>query len=220
MSSAVIPPNLNETYRNLGSFRKNLVRFYPDRSGTINAGDVLRWTLPKEILCMDTLMKYFEITTTKSATNTATEIRSTHFPRNSASIIDTISVFINGQSFENITNYNHLFNLIYDNTAGFNYYNSGIRALECTDPSIKYTIADAPGNAAAGVGDDVVDVLAADVDDLGHSVVGPREIVDAGACGLSCGGIDSFRRLLVENCLETQIITPKPGEKINLSVYA
>lgn len=34
------------------------------------------------------------------------------------------------------------------------------------------------------------------------------------------GTIDSFRHLLVENCLETQIITPKPGEKINLSVYA
>jgi hypothetical protein len=144
--SAVIPPNLNETYRNLGSFRKNLVRFYPDRSGQINNGDVLRWTLPKEILCMDTLMHYFEITTTKSGTNTATEIRSTFFPRNSASIIDTITVFINGQVFENITNYNHLFNLIYDNTTGFNYYNSGIRALECTDPSIKYKVADASGN--------------------------------------------------------------------------
>jgi len=144
--SAVIPPNLNETYRNLGGFRKNLVRFYPDRSGQINNGDVLRWTLPKEILCMDTLMHYFEITTTKAATNTATEIRSTFFPRNSASIIDTITVFINGQVFENITNYNHLFNLIYDNTTGFNYYNSGIRALECTDPSIKYSVANASGN--------------------------------------------------------------------------
>jgi hypothetical protein len=144
--SASIPPNLNEIYRNLGGFRKNLVRFYPDRTGTINAGDVLRWTLPKEILCIDTLMKYFEITTTRSGTNTATEIRSSFFPRNSASIIDTLTVFINGQVFENITNYNHLFNLIYDNTTGFNYYNSGIRALEATDPSIKYSVADASGN--------------------------------------------------------------------------
>lgn len=143
---SVIPPNLNEIYRNLGGFRKNLVRFYPDRSGSINATDVLRWTLPKEILCIDTLMAYFEITTTKAATNTANEIRSSHFPRNSASIIDTITVFINGQVFENITNYNHLFNVIYDNTAGFNFYNSGIRALENSDPSIKYSVADASGN--------------------------------------------------------------------------
>jgi hypothetical protein len=149
MSSA-IPTNLNESFRNLTGFRKNLIRFYADRSGSINAGDVLRWTLPKEILLMDTLMHYFEITTTKAGTNTATEIRASCFPRNSASIIDTITVFINGQVFENITNYNHLFNLIYDNTAGYNYYNSGIRALECADPSIKYTVADASGNAITG----------------------------------------------------------------------
>jgi hypothetical protein len=145
--SAVIPPNLNEVFRNLSGFRKSLVRFYADRSGAINATDVLRWTLPKEIMLMDTLMHYFEITSTKAGTNTATEIRASCFPRNSASIIDTITVFINGQVFENITSYNHLFNLIYDNTCGWNYYNSGIRALECADPSIKYSIADASGNA-------------------------------------------------------------------------
>jgi len=144
---SVIPPNLNEIYRNLGGFRKNLTRFYADRSGAINATDVLRWTFPKEIVNVDTLMHYYEITTTKSGTNTATEIRSSHMPRNSASIIDTITVFINGQVFENITNYNHLFNVIYDNTAGYNFYNSGIRALENADPSIKYATADASGNA-------------------------------------------------------------------------
>ncbi len=114
MSSAVIPPNLNEVFRNLNGFRKSLVRFYADRSGSINATDVLRWTLPKEIILMDTLMHYFEITTTNAGTNTATEKRGSCFPRNSASIIDTITVFINGQVFENITSYNHLFNLIMD----------------------------------------------------------------------------------------------------------
>jgi hypothetical protein len=145
--SAVIPPNLNEVFRNINGFRKSLVRFYADRSGSINATDVLRWTLPKEIILMDTLMHYFEITTTNAGTNTATEKRGSCFPRNSASIIDTITVFINGQVFENITSYNHLFNLIMDNVAGYNYYNSGIRALECADPSIKYSVADASGNA-------------------------------------------------------------------------
>ena len=145
--TSVIPPNLNEVYKNLTGFRKSLVRFYPDRSGSINPSDVLRWTLPKEILLMDTLMKYFEITTTNAGTNTATEKRASCFPRNSSSIIDTITVFINGQVFENITSYNHLFNLIYDNTCGWNYYNSGIRALEAADPSIKYLVADASGNA-------------------------------------------------------------------------
>ena len=144
---SVIPPNLNETFRNLQGFRKSLIRFYPDRTGVINANDVLRWTLPKEIMLMDTLMHYFEFTSTAAATGTGGVRQGTFFPRNSASIIDTITVFINGQVFENITNYNHLFNLIYDNVAGYNYYNSGTRALECADPSIRYSVANASGNA-------------------------------------------------------------------------
>jgi hypothetical protein len=138
MSSPVIPPNLNQTYRAMSGFRKQLLRFYPDRSGAINPQDTLRWTLPKEIMLMDTLMHYFEFTSTLAQTGT-TLSSGTYFPRNSASIIDTITVFINGQVFENIPSYNHLFNVIYDNTAGYNFYNSGIRALECADPSIKYT---------------------------------------------------------------------------------
>ena len=59
MSSAIIPPNLNEVFRNLQGYRKSLIRFYPDRTGPINANDVLRWTLPKEIMDMETLFHYF-----------------------------------------------------------------------------------------------------------------------------------------------------------------
>ena len=145
--SVVIPPNLNEVYNKINGFRKSLVRFYPDRSGTINANDVLRWTLPKEIMLMDTLLHYFEFSSTAAATGTGAVRQGTFFPRNTASIIDTITVFINGQVFENITNYNHLFNLIYDNINGYNYYHSGVRALECSDPSIRYSVANASGNA-------------------------------------------------------------------------
>ena len=144
---AVIPPNLNEVFRNLQGFRKSLVRFYPDRSGKINANDVLRWTFPKEIMLMDTLMHYFEFTSSAAAKGTSDVLQGTFFPRNSASIIDTITVFINGQVFENITHYNHLFNLIHDNVAGYNYYNSGTRSIECADPSIRYSVAGASGNA-------------------------------------------------------------------------
>jgi hypothetical protein len=136
---SVIPPNLNEIYRNLTGYKKNLVRFYADRTGAINANDVLRWTFPKEIMLMDTLMKYFEFTSTAAQSASATR-QGTHFPRNSASIIDTITVFINGQVFENIVSYNHLFNLIMDNCTGYNYNCSGIRALECVDPSVSYTL--------------------------------------------------------------------------------
>ena len=135
----IIPPNLRRTFQTITGYKKNLVRFYADRTGVINANDVLRWTFPKEIMTMDTLMHYFEFTSTASQSATSTR-QGTHFPRNSASIIDTITIFINGQVFENIVSYNHLFNIIMDNVAGYNYYCSGIRALECTDPSILYTL--------------------------------------------------------------------------------
>jgi hypothetical protein len=98
-------------------------------------------------MLMDTLLHYFEFSSTAAATGTSSVRQGTYFPRNSSSIIDTITVFINGQVFENITNYNHLFNLIYDNVNGYNYYHSGVRALECADPSIRYSIANASGNA-------------------------------------------------------------------------
>ena len=136
---SVIPPNLNVRFSNLQGYRKSLTRWYADRTGPINANDVLRFTFPKEIILMDSLMHFFQFTST-AAQSAASTRQGTYFPRNSASIIDTITVFINGQVYENVVSYNHLFNLIMDNVAGYNYYCSGVRALECTDPSIRYTL--------------------------------------------------------------------------------
>jgi hypothetical protein len=150
MSTPVIPPNLNQIYRNISGYRKQLLRFYPDRSGKIQNSDTLRWTLPKEIMLMDSLMHYFEFTSTVASTGT-TLSSGTYFPRNTASIIDTITVFINGQVYENIPTYNHLFNIIYDNTCGYNYYCSGLRQLECADPSIKYSTNASNGTITATV---------------------------------------------------------------------
>jgi hypothetical protein len=52
--SAAMRPNLNEVYRSMSGYKKHLLRFYPDRSGKINAQDTSRWTLPKELMLMDT----------------------------------------------------------------------------------------------------------------------------------------------------------------------
>ena len=56
---SVIPPNLNEIYRNLNGYKKNLVRFYADRTGAINPTDTLRWTFPKEIVSLESLTHFF-----------------------------------------------------------------------------------------------------------------------------------------------------------------
>ncbi len=94
---SVISPDLNEIYRNLTGYKKILVRFYADRTETINANDVLRWTFPKEIMLMDTLMHYFEFTSTAAQTGTSTR-RGTHFPRNSASKKPGTDVFYHQDS--------------------------------------------------------------------------------------------------------------------------
>jgi hypothetical protein len=70
--SAVILPNLNEVYRSMSGYRKSLVRFHADRTGRINANDVLRFTLPKEIMLMDTLMHYIEFTSTAGQSGSTT----------------------------------------------------------------------------------------------------------------------------------------------------
>ena len=139
--SAVIPKNLSLYLRTITGYHKNLIRFYPDRTGTINSGDVLRWTFPREILNIESLTHFFDFSTTYYGSKTGPIYQGFYFPRNSSSIIDTTTLFINGQVFENINGYNHLFNLLWDNTCGTNYYQSGIRALEGADPSMRYTIA-------------------------------------------------------------------------------
>jgi hypothetical protein len=103
-------------YRKLTGYRRNLTRFYADRTGAINPTDTLRWTFPKEIVSLESLSHFFEFTSTAAGTGTISTRTGTFFPRNSASIIDAITVFINGTAHENITNYNHLYNLIYDNS--------------------------------------------------------------------------------------------------------
>ncbi len=56
----------------------------------------------------------YEVTTKKDGTNSATEIRASYFPRNSASIqaMDTVTVFVKCQVSRKRTSYYHFFNLV------------------------------------------------------------------------------------------------------------
>ena len=140
MSAIIIPKNLISYLKVITGYHRQLIRFYADRSGAINSQDVLRWTLPREILNITTLTHFLQFTTSYYGSKTGPVYQGFYFPRNSSSIIDTLTVFINGQVYESIPSYNHLFNIIYDNTQGANYYQSGIRQLESGDPSTKFTI--------------------------------------------------------------------------------
>ena len=144
MSAAVIPKNLTNYLRVITGYHKQLIRFYPDRTGTINSQDILRWTFPREILNIPSLTHFLDFSTTYyGSTSAPIYFQGCYFPRNSASIIDTTTLFINGAVFENIPSYNHLFNVLYDNTTGVDYNQNSMRQLENNDPSMKYTIVDA-----------------------------------------------------------------------------
>ena len=58
MSAAVIPKNLTNYLRVITGYHKQLIRFYPDRSGAINSQDILRWTFPREILNIPSLTHF------------------------------------------------------------------------------------------------------------------------------------------------------------------
>ena len=141
MSAAVIPKNLTNYLRVITGYHKQLIRFYPDRSGTINSQDILRWTFPREILNIPSLTHFLDFSTSYiGSTSTTVYYQGCYFPRNSASIIDTTTLFINGAVFENIPSYNHLFNVLYDNTTGIDYNQNSLRQLENNDPSMAYTV--------------------------------------------------------------------------------
>jgi len=58
-------------------------------------------------------------TTSGTAANVANYVNKRYFPRNIASIIDSLEVKVNGQSRQNITQYGYLYNILHDYTCGF-----------------------------------------------------------------------------------------------------
>ena len=64
-----------------------------------------------------------------------------HYPRLSSSIIDTLTIFVNGTQIENIQNYNLLYNTLYDLDGG-GIDQQAKRCLENVDPSVYYLVTD------------------------------------------------------------------------------
>jgi hypothetical protein len=77
-------------------------------------------------------MYYDGSTETSGATSLA------HFPRLSSSIIETLTIFVNGTQIENIQNYHLLCNTLYDLDGG-GIDQQAKRHLENVDPSVYYT---------------------------------------------------------------------------------
>jgi hypothetical protein len=132
------PKNLAYAVKTLNSFSKSTVKLLPDnRTDTVTSGNIIRVRLPQNsIIDLRTFTMYYQgiVTATGSGGKG-------HYPRLSSSIIDTLTIYVNGTQIENIQNYNLLYNTLYDLDGG-GIDQQAKRCLENVDPSVYYLITD------------------------------------------------------------------------------
>ena len=123
------PRNLAYSVKSLQNFSKQTVKLTPDNDTNIRQSSTVRVKLPPNCLVdLRTLTMYFE--------GTATATGKVHFPRLSSSMIEQLSVYVNGTMIENIPNYNVLYNTVFDMSCGND--QTSKRYLENIDPSVWY----------------------------------------------------------------------------------
>jgi hypothetical protein len=126
------PKNLAYNVKTLSGFSKTICKLTPTPNSTVSAGQTLKVRLPSNALIdLRTLTMYYEGTCTNTG---GTGNGYLLFPRLSSSIIDTLNLYINGTLIENITDYGHLYNCLYDLSCAGD--QTVKRFLENSDPSI------------------------------------------------------------------------------------
>lgn len=135
MEFSSFPKNLAYAVKTLSGFSKSTVKLLPDnRTSSVQSGDIIRLRLPQNSLIdLRTFTMHYEGSTETSGTTSLA-----HFPRLSASIIETLTIFVNGTQIENIQNYHLLYNCLYDLDGG-GIDQQAKRHLENVDPSVYYT---------------------------------------------------------------------------------
>jgi hypothetical protein len=137
---AVFPKNLAYKIFMLQGHSKTCVKLTPDRTA-VRSGESFRCKLPANTLIdLRSLVLYAKGTTTK-----LTGASNVHFPRNTSSLIKTLSIYFNGSLIERIDNYNILKNRLDDLSSGGDQISK--RALELADPSVGYLVANDQTNA-------------------------------------------------------------------------
>ena len=129
------PKNLAYTLKQLSNFTKQTVKVIPDRT-TVNFGEVSRFKLPASALIdFRTISIFADVTLYKGAVGTAGAANwSAHLPRNTASLIQQLTVTCNGVQLCNINDFNLLYNTLYD-LEGADISQGSKRLLENYDPS-------------------------------------------------------------------------------------
>lgn len=135
MEFSSFPKNLAYAVKTLSGFSKSTVKLLPDnRTNTVQSGDIIRVRLPQNSLVdLRTFTMYYD-----GSTETSGSTSLAHFPRLSSSVIETLTIFVNGTQIENIQNYHLLYNTLYDLDGG-GIDQQAKRHLENIDPSVYYT---------------------------------------------------------------------------------
>jgi hypothetical protein len=143
MEFATFPKNLAYNIKTLAGFSKTCVKLTPDRTA-VKHGESFRCKLPSNTLIdLRTLCLYAK------GTCEVTSGEAVHFPRNTSSLIKTLSVYVNGTLIERIDNYNILYNKLYDLECGVDQVSK--RYLEISDPSVAYSVANDTTNASPNI---------------------------------------------------------------------
>ena len=145
------PRNLAYTLKQLSNFTKQTVKVMPDRVNP-GFGEVSRFKLPSSAMIdFRTISIFADVTLYSAATMAGGSTYALHLPRNTASLIQQITVTCNGVQICNINDYNLLFNTLYD-IEGADYSQTSKRLLENADPSVFYYqgVSAAAGNSPVG----------------------------------------------------------------------
>ena len=146
------PKNLAYTLKQLSNFTKQTVKVMPDRANDVNFGDVSRFKLPASAMIdFRTISIFADVTLYKD--NTANTGYALHLPRNTASLIQQITITCNGVQLCNINDYNLLYNTLYD-LEGADFSQTSKRFLENADPSVYHI----PGDTIA-TGDSTITTI-------------------------------------------------------------
>ena len=137
------PKSLSYKINRLGNglFQKQTLKIIPDKE-TITPNSTVSWKLPpNSVIDLRSFNIFFKGKTNRvgTAAGGANHHHSV-FPRNTSSLIEQLSISINGYQVENIQSYNHLYNILRDWHSSLE--NDTQRFLNNADPSTEYSIAD------------------------------------------------------------------------------
>jgi len=138
-----LPQGLLYRYKKISNISRQTLRWVPNNGqGDVWAGQVINVTLPTNAMIdLSTLTMDFDGYTQHNGSNgvlgPAGYCQTRFFPRNTQSLIDSLSVKINGQTRQLINNYGLIYNILSDITSGADAIVKN-RVGQNADPSNKY----------------------------------------------------------------------------------